>query len=160
LLLGHRSFLPRVKGPRDVRLSARDSLLIAGLIASVFLSAHDDAATPTAPGGPLDQTVTLAAGQTAAVTPTLTIRFDHVETDSRCPVDAVCVWAGEAIVVLSAHVLNEADEDLALRITGGQGSTASHGGYTLQLSRLEPAPLAGRAILQNEYIATVRITHK
>jgi hypothetical protein len=148
----------------DAPLGARSFLFISRclvLSACVFLApgCHENSSSPTAPGGPLDQTVALAAGQTVAVTSTLAIRFDHVQTDSRCPVDAVCVWAGEAIVVLSAHVPDQADEDLPLRITGGQGSTASHGGYTIQLTRLDPAPLAGRAIPQGEYLATVRVTY-
>ncbi len=114
---------------------------------------------PTAPSGPLDLSVTLVAGQTAVITSSLTIRFDHVQTDSRCPVDAVCVWAGEAVIVLSAHMPDEADQDLPLRISGGQGSPASHGGYTIELTRLDPAPLAGRSIPQNAYAATLRVTH-
>ena len=42
----------------------------------------------------------IALGETATLDG-VPIRFDAVVTDSRCPVDVECIWAGEAIVALT-----------------------------------------------------------
>ena len=49
---------------------------------------------------PLDQPFDLRAGQSAVVPGGLKVTFDRVVSDSRCPIDAICVWAGEAVIAL------------------------------------------------------------
>jgi hypothetical protein len=51
---------------------------------------------------PLPARVTLAPGGTATfgVNGALRVTFREIEADSRCPVDAQCVWAGDAAVLL------------------------------------------------------------
>src|SRR4051812_9080728 len=44
----------------------------------------------------------LPVGKTATVSGTgVRIPFNRVTTDSRCPIDVVCVWAGEARIELA-----------------------------------------------------------
>ena len=60
-------------------------------------------------GSPVQSPVQVSPGQefelelrqTAHITGTdLTVRFEAVESDSRCPADVTCVWAGDASVNL------------------------------------------------------------
>ena len=56
---------------------------------------------PTEPTAvPLGQPFDLRAGQSAVVPGGLKVTFDRVVSDSRCPIDAICVWAGEAVIAL------------------------------------------------------------
>src|SRR5262245_22815450 len=58
--------------------------------------------SPNGPAGPLDLRVVLAPGQQATVPGAGSVRFEGVANDSRCPGDAICVWAGDAIVRIQA----------------------------------------------------------
>ena len=50
---------------------------------------------------PLAQDFELSLGQTVAIAGTAhRVTFEAVPEDSRCPTDAVCVWAGNARVSL------------------------------------------------------------
>jgi hypothetical protein len=46
----------------------------------------------------LGEPVTLRLGARAEFDGDSVLAFDDVPSDSRCPVDALCVWAGEAVV--------------------------------------------------------------
>ena len=52
---------------------------------------------------PLGQPFELQSGASAILDGGLTIRFDRVASDSRCPLDAICLQfhAGDAVVVVS-----------------------------------------------------------
>jgi len=68
----------------------------------VLLCALAGCTEPADPAAQLDHqrlpaTVTLSVGQTVEVSGTV-IRFDGVNSDSRCPSDVTCVWAGNAEV--------------------------------------------------------------
>ena len=54
---------------------------------------------PAAPSP--DGLVVLAAGQSAEIAPSTTLRFDRIVNDSRCPADAQCIWAGEVRIALT-----------------------------------------------------------
>jgi hypothetical protein len=70
--------------------------LVALIVAAISVGC---ATLPTAPGGPIDQQVTLAPGQSAIVDGTSArILFHSVMGDSRCPANALCIWAGDAVV--------------------------------------------------------------
>ena len=67
--------------------------IAAALALSVTACAPVKTAVVAAPG----QTFELPLGQTATVKGTgIRLTFKDVRTDSRCPVDVQCVWAGEA----------------------------------------------------------------
>ena len=55
---------------------------------------------PSQPPCRSDQPFDLRAGQSAVVPGGLKVTFDRVVSDSRCPIDAICVWAGEAVIAL------------------------------------------------------------
>ncbi|MBV1869326.1 MAG: META domain-containing protein [Gammaproteobacteria bacterium] len=73
----------------------------------------------------------------------LQLSFIDVE-DSRCPVDVVCVWEGEAKVTLLARYGdsdNPVEETLQLTLNANdQHSTVTFGDYQLRLFKVRPYP--------------------
>src|SRR5688500_7044254 len=60
------------------------------------------AGSPAEPTSPLNAEFTLAPGETMSIDDTsVTIRFDGVSGDSRCPADALCVTGGSASVQIT-----------------------------------------------------------
>jgi hypothetical protein len=50
----------------------------------------------------LGENVTLLLGETAQVaSKDISVRFSRLVSDSRCPPEMVCIWAGEAVVELT-----------------------------------------------------------
>jgi hypothetical protein len=94
-------------------------------------------------------------GETIAVGD-LRLTFQRVVNDSRCPIDAVCVWAGDA--------------EIALRIEqGSQAAVAalhSHleprrtvwNGYTIQLVSIAPSLSASSPVDPSQYRAQLLVT--
>lgn len=65
-------------------------------------STSTSATAPTEPSAPSpDGLVVLAAGQSAKIAPSTTLRFDRIVNDSRCPANVQCVWAGEVRIALT-----------------------------------------------------------
>ena len=59
--------------------------------------------SPTGPTVTLDQQFTLAPGETASIDGRgARLRFEGVTGDSRCPVDAICIQGGDAVVKVQA----------------------------------------------------------
>lgn len=116
-----------------------------------------DEKSPANPSGPINQQFVLAPGGTAAIDAAgISVRFMGVLSDSRCPADAICVTAGDAVVRIevirpsagrSQYDLHEADK-----------KPATHGDLRIALVQLEPYPLSARTIPQSEYRATLRVT--
>jgi hypothetical protein len=108
-------------------------------------------ATPT----PLDREVILAAGKTTALTATLSIRFIAVIGDSRCPINALCIQGGDAIVrieIISRTARGERD------LHTGHPQPVEFDGVEVQLVELTPYPFSGRMTDPEDYRATVRVT--
>ena len=82
---------------------------------------------------------------------TTTVRFVAVTSDSRCPSDAQCVWAGDAAVVF----LVGGTQQVTLHTNEGANSVLV-AGRLLTLVSLAPVPKAGSPIAQADYVATVR----
>jgi hypothetical protein len=101
---------------------------------------------------PLNQEFTLQIGQSVAITgEDLSIKFDAITEDSRCPSGVVCVWAGR--VTIQLIVTTEATPRVLL-----VSETGSTGDYTrikydqYQFDfRIEPYPEAGQSIDPSDY---------
>jgi hypothetical protein len=103
--------------------------------------------------------IRVRVGQTVVVEG-IRVRFSAVESDSRCPVDAVCVWAGDAIanfVVEQNCECRSAAFDLKLHTTLQPKSGTAYG-FKVELLLLSPAPRASQPIRQADYSAWLRIT--
>lgn len=100
------------------------------------------------------QSFELGVGQTAITTDDLRIRFDTVRSDSRCPMDAFCVRAGEAVIAITLSLPGEAAVGRELDTVPARSQTRySH--FTITLSQLQPYPRSDRQIQVADYVATL-----
>jgi len=106
----------------------------------------------------VDQRVVLAPGATTTVPgASTTIRFEGVTNDSRCPGDATCVWAGDAIVRVVVSSSGRASS--AYELHTFDLKPVQHNDLTISLETLSPYPFASRGpIPSGDYRATLRIT--
>jgi hypothetical protein len=111
----------------------------------------------TKPG--LGESFTLKVGQTVTIDgEDLKLKFDSVVSDSRCPSDVVCVWAGEAEVRLIA-TQNGADTPLVLveeGLTSGL-NVVDYKNYTIRF-KLTPYPVSTHQIQTSEYRLELTVT--
>jgi hypothetical protein len=78
------------------------TLSLEAVLAGLALIVTGVACTPTSPVSPVS--LTLKVGEAAQLAGgVLTLTFDEVTGDSRCPKDVDCVWAGEATVVFKVR---------------------------------------------------------
>lgn len=132
----------------------RKTVLLAGMLTGATACSST---SPARPSGPLSVQINLAPGQAAWVDQgALRLQFRGVLSDSRCPADALCVWAGDALVRIEAHS------------TGGQTTPfdfhtnpalpVRHEDVTITLLELSPYPSGGRRIDPDEYRARLSVT--
>lgn len=74
-----------------------------------------------------------------------------VSDDSRCPVDATCVWAGDATVTLRVQPAAGAAESVSLHIGLADSRSATVAGLHLRLEGLEPARRSDQPIERDQY---------
>ncbi|MGE3274003.1 MAG: hypothetical protein AB7O67_02750 [Vicinamibacterales bacterium] len=124
------------------------------LVLAVSLLTVAACSSPTAPSVDLPATVTLAPGGTAIFQGTgLTVRFDRVVSDSRCPADAICIAAGDAsvrVTLVTATGETTAEAWLADRSRSG----VTRDGFLVTFEALEPYPLASVPTPADQYRAT------
>ena len=110
----------------------------------------------TGPTAPLNSEFTLAPGETRAVEgASMTVRFEGVSGDSRCPADAFCIQGGSADVRLT--VGGEGGPRVYVIRTGDM-QPVKHGELTISLVQLAPYPFSSRTIAPEEYRATLKVT--
>jgi hypothetical protein len=126
------------------------------LLCLVALTRCDEKA-PTGPTVPLDQRVTLARGETGVLEgSSVRIQFVGVTTDSRCPADAVCIQAGEAVTQFrTTDGGNTADYELS---TNPSRASVTQRGLRITLVELQPYPFASKPTQPDDYRATVVVT--
>ena len=118
-----------------------------------------DISTPLQPTVSLGTPFDLKVGQTAVAPGGLTIRFDEVASDSRCPINALCVWAGEARIAmtLSAPSASKVRREWRTNPTNDEVSYADH---AIQLNALQPFPTSGVTTPQGDYVATITVIRR
>ena len=110
-------------------------------------------------GRPTDerQGIAIPVGQTVVIAGTaLQITFNGVESDSRCPIDVVCFWAGDAAVDLSFGNLTSSGS-ATLHTTLSPTSTV-FGGFRITLLSLAPDQSEENPIDPARYVAYVQAT--
>jgi len=134
---------------------------LATLVFCLLAATACDESSPTGPTVSLDARFTLAPGETASVQGRgVTLRFEGVTGDSRCPGDAICITGGDAIVKV---VASGDGNSLSLDLHTGDSSRASvtYGNVKVTLVELQPYPFSSRpAITPGDYRATLTVSVK
>jgi hypothetical protein len=124
--------------------------LILMAVSAVITAACWNPAGPDAVAGrPFDVKV----GSTATLDDGLRIRFDSVRADSRCPLDAQCIRAGEAIIAVSMMTAKGNPDSREMR-TDATGSRITYADHIIELSALAPYPRSTQTIDPRDYVAT------
>lgn len=136
---------------------------LAVLVAAAALGACASSSAPTEPvvysQSEAADSVRMRAGQTIRVDG-IRVRFTGVESDSRCPMDAICIWAGDAVAVFLIELDCEcraAAFQLRLHTTLQPRNGTAYG-RRLELLLLAPYPVAPSPIKPDAYSAWVRLT--
>jgi hypothetical protein len=115
------------------------------------------ACSPAGPTARLDENFVLARGETARVASAdVSIRFVGVQSDSRCPGDATCIQAGDAIV--RVEVLPSTGGAKTYDLHTAKSEPVPHGDLSIALVELAPYPFVSRPTQPGDYRATLRIT--
>ena len=126
--------------------------VVAFCLVLVTGCSEDSPVTPS----PINQEMTLAPGQTVAVTGSaLSVKFIGVSGESRCPIDAMCITGGNATVRLEVASSVGTRRDVALETGSLQPVTVST--ITLELLELVPYPFSTTPIQPQDYRATIRV---
>jgi hypothetical protein len=110
-----------------------------------------------APGDvPYGQPFDLKVGESARVgDDSVGVTFEAVKSDSRCPIDAICVHAGEAVVALRFAVDGET---LAKDMGTEHGkSEVVLDRYSIRVVSLQPYPRSDRPTAPGDYVAQLRL---
>ena len=98
----------------------------------------------------------LAVHQTAQMTAeNISVTFQQVLEDSRCPVDVNCIWAGLAEVSLRVAVSGN-EEELSLS-TSPPDNSAVFENHTFWLIKVRPVPRANQNMDSSAYFVTVMV---
>ena len=131
------------------------AVAVLGLLLSVGCA---DALPPQSQPTPTSARVTLAPGENASVLGgRLTLRFDDVVSDSRCPTSEQCVWAGRAEVALTADA-GGTSASYRVFAPGASPTGVAHEEFRIELLRLDPHPKTSGGIPKDQYRATFEVS--
>jgi hypothetical protein len=134
---------------RPAKRHAAASLTIAALSIFWAACAPVETAVVAEPG----QAFALALGQSAAVKGSdVRLTFKDVRTDSRCPIDVQCVWAGEAKIGVVISGNGTAEETKILSLPPADSETRA-GSLRIRLVGLAPVPRQADVGTRRAYVA-------
>jgi len=136
---------------------ARQTHILRVVLITVLSSAGCGGSVTQPDPRPIGQPFELRVGTSTTVEGGLTLTFDRVTTDSRCPMDVVCVWAGDAIVAVSLSQAADGSATRELHTDASQSET-SYLAYSIRLVRLAPYPRTDRETRPGDYVATLAVT--
>ena len=141
-------------------LSTTGTALLVATIAACSSSTTTDVSAPAQTNTTTTQRevgkATMKIGD-SIVMGELRLTFRSVERDSRCPIDAACVWAGDAEIALKIEQANRAA--VAALHTMLEPKKTEWNGYTISLVSLTPVRRAADAVNPEDYRAEVVVTH-
>lgn len=117
-------------------------------------------ASPAGPANvPLEQPFDLGAGASAVIpADRLRLSFQQVRNDSRCALDVVCVWEGDAEVVLRVETSADDHEEVVLHTSGRNGTSADALGHRIELKGLQPGNKSTKPTDPKAYVATLVVS--
>jgi hypothetical protein len=102
----------------------------------------------------LDAPVQLAPGQSVVFeSDELEVTFVGIDSDSRCPRDVTCVWAGEVVVRLD---LRKDGRTKQLGVKETEGLPVD--GYTVSVLEVLPVRASSQPIAPADYRVTLQVT--
>jgi plastocyanin len=106
----------------------------------------------------LDTPFKISAGRTALIkSEGIQVKFVNVTSDSRCPSDVKCVWAGRATIMVEVwkdgRILDKLN--LTASASNGKENAKSFDDYSIWLEKLEPYPKSTQKIEGSDYVATL-----
>ena len=122
-------------------------LILAGALVLAGCAASDG--FPDEPQVKAGEQFTLAAGTSAVIDGRYRVTFWKVIDDSRCPMNARCVWEGNARVAFGVLAIRREDRDeytswgLELNTSERFTTKRTVGALSLELRLLDPTPMAG-----------------
>jgi len=137
--------------------------VLVGPLALALLLAACAAAPParTQAPAPADRTVVLAIGAPKRATGTdLTVTFEAVVADSRCPTGTQCVWAGDAAVRIRMTAPNLAPATATLHTNLDTAKDTTYGSWKISIQAVTPAPTATGGVRAEDYRLTLLIERK
>lgn len=122
------------------------------LLAATLAACAQDA--PSQARSDLPATLVLEPGVAVPVAGTdLELRLIEIVSDSRCPRDVTCVWAGEVQVRLSVRSGNTPAREHEVIA----GNSVTVGAYQIGVAKVEPEPVENQKISPREYRVTVNV---
>src|SRR5258708_35915488 len=105
-----------------------------------FLMTACDRANPVTPTAPLDQQFVLGPGQlTSMAGRAMRVQFVEVISDSRCPLNALCIVAGDASIAMLV-VDEQGSSRYELHTGDPSRKSTTHRDLRIELLELEPFP--------------------
>lgn len=107
---------------------------------------------PTGPDAVVGTPFTLKVGATASLPDGAALRFDSLRNDSRCPIDAICITAGDATIAVT--LMRKSGNEAHEMHTVPAQSQFSYSKYTVRLTELQPYPQASAPKKPEDYVGT------
>ncbi|MEO7793988.1 MAG: hypothetical protein ABIV06_04385 [Thermoanaerobaculia bacterium] len=114
--------------------------------------AADKLATPDAEGR-----LTLAVAESAEAAPGIVLTLEGIVSDSRCPVDVTCVWAGEVRVALAIESPRREAPRLEFELATTTARVRTVGGLDIEVIGASPATHSKKPIAPADYQVSFRI---
>jgi len=125
-------------------------------IACAALLAAGCGSNPAEPEIPFPVTMTIQAG-TAVTTNGLFVKFTEVSNDFRCPINALCVDAGDAHLEFDFSI-DGRFEHKRLQVFNSNLRFATFEGYTIEVKELTPGRDMSRPMEPSDYRAKLVIS--
>jgi hypothetical protein len=147
---------------RETHGEAAMRMRLAAAALALMAAACGRSTEPVEPGAVILQvqagdTVRLQYGESALLGDNVRIRFSAVESDSRCAINVVCVWAGDAQVRLDGSLSGRGWQPLVVH-TGVDPREAEFGGFVIRLIEVAPAPEEPFTIEPSDYSVRLAIS--
>ena len=136
--------------------------LLAVLVGAAVVGCSTGATEPDADTGgsqvvSVGDTVQLRYGQSATIGQTgVRVQFSGLAADSRCPIDAICVWAGDAHVQVT--VTSPSGSTIYDLHTYDEPKVAQHGQYRLRLLEVGPSRRSTDNVRPQDYYVVLEIS--
>jgi hypothetical protein len=119
-------------------------------------SAIVSACTSSDSDGPVEGTISVSE-RLSFNSDEVLVEFVEVTSDSRCPAEVQCVWAGEASVAIKTTAPSVAGQVSTHKMGPGESVSIQQSAYTITLLELSPDPPPVGGVEQSDYKLHLRI---